>query len=52
VFAEAQRRWTLRTDDDLVLRLNDVTMVEDNRAADAYPPSLINSPPSRAPGER
>jgi hypothetical protein len=52
VFGKAQRRWTLRTDHDLLLRLNDVTMAEDNRAADAYPPALINSPPSRAPGER
>ena len=52
VFGEAQRRRTLRTDDDLVLRLNDVSMAEDNRVADAYPPTMINSPPSRAPGER
>jgi cell division septal protein FtsQ len=52
VFGEAQRRWTLRTDDDLVLRLNDVSMAEDNRVADAYPPTMINSLPSRAPGER
>jgi hypothetical protein len=51
-FGEAQRRWTLRTDDDLVLRLNDVSMAEDNRVADAFPPTMINSPPSRAPGER
>jgi hypothetical protein len=52
VFGEAQRRRTLRTDDDLVLRLNDVSMAEDNRVADAYPPTMINSPPPRAPGER
>jgi len=52
VFGEAQRRWTLRTDDDLVLRLNDVSMAEGNRVAEAYPPTMINSPPSRAPGER
>jgi hypothetical protein len=52
VFGEAQRRWTLRTDDDLVLRLNDVSMAEGNRVADAYPPAMINAPPSRAPGER
>jgi hypothetical protein len=52
VFGEAQRRWTLRADDDLVLRLNDVSMAEGNRVADAYPPAMINAPPSRAPGER
>ena len=37
VFSEAQRRWTLCTDDDLVLRLNDVSMAEDNRVADEEP---------------
>jgi len=51
-FGEAQRRSTLRTDDDHVLRLNDVSMAKDNRGADAYPPTMINSPPPRAPGER
>jgi hypothetical protein len=34
-FGEAQRRWTPRTDDDLVIRLNDVRMAEDNGVADA-----------------
>jgi len=51
-FGEAQRRWTPHTDDDLVLRLNDASIAEDNRVADAYPPTMINSFPSRAPGER
>jgi hypothetical protein len=40
---QAQRRWTLRTDDDLVLRLNDVTMAEDNRVADAYPHTMMTT---------
>ena len=49
MFGEAQRRRTLRTDDDLVLRLNDVSMAEDNEVADVpSPPTLINAPPSRA----
>jgi hypothetical protein len=48
-FGEAQRHWTLRTDDDLVIRLNDVRTAEDNDVADApSPPTMIDSPPSRA----
>ena len=34
-FDEAQRRWNLHTDNDLVFRLIDVRMAEDNGVADA-----------------
>jgi hypothetical protein len=34
-FREAQRHRTLYTDDDVVIRLNDVRMAEDNGVADA-----------------
>ena len=34
-FGEAQRRRTLHTGDDLVIRLNDARMAEDNGVADA-----------------
>ena len=49
VFGKAQRRWTLRTDDDLAVRLDDVCTAEDNDVADASsPPVMSHSPPSRA----
>jgi len=34
-FGEAQRRRTLHTDDDLLIRLNDAFTAEDNGVADA-----------------
>ena len=34
-FGETQRRWTPHTEDDLVIRLNDVPMADNGRVADA-----------------
>jgi len=39
----------MRTDDDLVIELNDVRTAEGNEVCDAPSrPTMINSPPSRA----
>jgi hypothetical protein len=35
LFDAARRRWTTRTDNDLVIGPNDVCMAEDDRLADA-----------------